>query len=215
MKKKKQEEGFILVLCLLVIVVLSIIGVTSVRNTTMELQIAGNDRVHKKTFYEAEGGAMLGIELLEQSFACLTGFNETNATLKLADLTGTPIRTYERDGDYVLWNNAYPTCSDLRDNNLADGAYPIVHLDPNNDGNPSDNLQETGYLYFGGETTLLAGGALQMAAGYEGKGKSAGQGGVAKLNHIYSKFQGLRNSETVILMGWRHLVGNEDFCNYD
>ena len=156
---------------------------------------------------------MLGVELLEQSFGCATGFKKTSGTL--ADLTGTPIRVYERDGDNVLWNNGFPVCSDIYDNNKADGAYPIANLDPDGNGDPSDNLQETGYLYYGSETHMLAGGALQMAAGYEGKGKGAGQGGVAKFNDIYSKFQGLRNSETVILMGWRHLVGNEGACTYD
>ena len=39
-----------------------------------------------------------------------------------------------------------------------------------------------------------------MAAGYEGKGKSAGQGGVAKIFEIYSQFLGLNNSEPSLLL---------------
>ena len=38
-----------------------------------------------------------------------------------------------------------------------------------------------------------------MAAGYEGKGKSAGQGGVAKIFEIYSQFLGLNNSEAIVV----------------
>ena len=201
--------------------VLTIIGIAATTNTQIELQIAGNDKVHKKTFYSAEAGAVLATEVLEQAFRCSTGFLETDATLKVADLEGT-IRVFEGDATspYILWNNHVfkdSTDGDY-DTNLhrpftdvgsiaqADVAYPVTNL---------ASGEETGYLYFGGETQMLPGGALQMAAGYEGRGKSAAQGGVSKLFDIYSMFHGLVNSETIILLGWRHLVGTEGDCNYD
>lgn len=203
----RNAEGFVLVAALLVMVVLSLIGIAATTNTSIELQIAGNDKVNKKTFYEAEAGAALGVELLEQSFNCVTGFQETDATNGWADLSGTPIRVYTRGGNNVLWNNSLIGTPEtvVNDPAQADAAYPVANLDP-----LGTDADETGYLYFGGETSMQAGGALQMTAGYEGKGKAAGQGGVTKLFDVYSMFRGLVNSETIILFGWSHLVGSED-----
>jgi hypothetical protein len=95
---------------------------------------------------------------------------------------------------------------------LADASYPVAKLGANND--PSDDEPETGYLYIGGFTEMLPGGALQMAAGYEGKGKGSAGGGVAKIIDIYSRFQGALNSQSTVLFGWRHLIGSEGSCNY-
>ena len=53
-----------------------------------------------------------------------------------------------------------------------------------------------------------------MASGYEGKGKSSAQGGVAKIYDIYSQFLGPKNSESIIVAGWRHLIGTEGKCKY-
>jgi Tfp pilus assembly protein PilX len=74
-KKDSREEGFVLVAALLVMLVLTILGIATTTNVSLELQIAGNDKVHKRTFYGAEGGAVLGSELLEQNLNCATGFS--------------------------------------------------------------------------------------------------------------------------------------------
>lgn len=206
----RGEQGFVLVTALLIMLVLTIIGIAVTNNTSIELQVSGNDKVHKKTFYEAEAGAMLATELLEQNLACATGFKAT--VPGLADIEGT-VRVQERGGNQLaFWTNTLMNATTLKnkfDNplNSYDAAYPLQ----------AGNLptQEVGYLYYGGQTSVLPGGALQMAAGYEGKGKSAAQGGVAKMFDIYSQYKGLVNSESVILFGWRHLVGSEGDCNYD
>ncbi len=75
-------------------------------------------------------------------------------------------------------------------------------------GDPQTNL------YIWGQTEMAPGGSLVMAAGYEGKGKSAAGGGVYILYDIFSQHLGLSDSESIIHFGWRHLVGNESSCNY-
>ncbi|MCF8069558.1 MAG: pilus assembly PilX N-terminal domain-containing protein [Desulfobacterales bacterium] len=203
-KHMENEKGFILITSLLIMLVLTIIGIATTTNTSIELQIAGNDKIHKKTFYEAEAGAVLGTEIVEQSFNCPTGFNKNNDPENAADLSGTLVRVYERNGNLLLQDNEAPT--DIGNIATADVAFPIANIASGID---------VGHLYVGGETQMLPGGALQMAAGYEGKGKAAGQGGVGKIVNIYSQFNGLSNSESIILFGWRHLVGTEGGCNYD
>lgn len=208
MKKLHQEEGFVLVTALLIMLVLTIIGIAATTNTSIELQIAGNDKVHKKTFYEAEGGGNLGTEIIEQAFSCPVGFGVDNTIdgIDVAELEGT-VRVYDRNNNLTLWRNPLPAYNCSTAPTTADAAYPIANLDATG--------IEVGYLQFGSETYMLPGGALQMAAGYEGKGKAAAQGGVAKMIDIYSQFRGLNHSESVILYGWRHVIGTEGACNYD
>lgn len=213
----QRENGFVLVTALLIMLVLSIIGIATTTNTSIELQIAGNDKVHKTTFYEAEGGIMTGIEVMEQAFNCSGGFTKTgsdphDATVDIADLPpktgGTPVvRAYNRGNNLAFWLNSYPPATKIGNPDQADFAYPISALNAN-------RTSEVAYIYTGGQTQMLQGGALQMAAGYEGKGKSSAQGGVTKFFDIYAQFNGKLNSEAIILIGWRHLVGSEGSCIY-
>lgn len=63
MKKNKKkicdvsnENGFVLVVGMMILVVLSIIGIAATRNTSIELQIAANEKNYKQSFYAAEAG---------------------------------------------------------------------------------------------------------------------------------------------------------------
>jgi len=67
-----NEDGSVLVIALLMLAFLSILGVSSTTTSTIEIQIAGNDRVFKQNFYKAEAGAME---------AALTLENETDTAL--------------------------------------------------------------------------------------------------------------------------------------
>jgi len=208
MKYVHDDRGFVLVLALMIMVALTFVGLMATNNMVIEKTIAINDRTHKKTFYDAEGAMSLGSELLEQSFSCLAGF--PNATLG-----GTIVNVK----DLTLWDNPLMDSDTIKakindpvNQNDVSFSFPAERLLPSN----------SNFLYYGGETNVLPGGALEMAAGYEGKGKSAAQGGVAKLYDIYSqstlhpslKTKGYEGAESIILLGWRHLVGTEGSCPY-
>jgi hypothetical protein len=55
-KGTKREEGFVLVLTMLFMLVLTLIGVSAVNTTTYENGISGNLRISKEAFYIAEAG---------------------------------------------------------------------------------------------------------------------------------------------------------------
>lgn len=55
---RNDEGGFILITTMLILVVLTFIGIAATRNSTVELQIAANDRTVKELFYDAESAAM-------------------------------------------------------------------------------------------------------------------------------------------------------------
>ncbi|MBW1720251.1 MAG: hypothetical protein JRJ43_11985 [Deltaproteobacteria bacterium] len=61
-------------------------------------------------------------------------------------------------------------------------------------------------LRIGGNPELSTGGAIQMAAGYEGIGKSSAGGGSCVVYDIWSQHIGRANSEAIILLQWRHVM---------
>jgi len=213
MKIKGNEEGFALVLALMFMVVLTIIGIAATTNTSLELQIAGNEKVHKKTFYAAEAGAVLSTEILEQNLNCVTGFvANVSPDAGLPSAADDQLRVYANaTNGLAFWLNQAPstgttggTCNVNPAHNV-DISFPVANF--------ASGIEKTD-VYVGGHAQMLPGGSLQMAAGYERKGKSAAGGGVARYYDIISRHNGLVNSESVILFGWRHLVGSESTCNY-
>jgi hypothetical protein len=54
--KKQSEQGSITVIALMILVVLTILGITISRTSTIDVQIAGNEIPFKQNFYVAEGG---------------------------------------------------------------------------------------------------------------------------------------------------------------
>ncbi len=81
-----NEEGSVLVITLLMLAFMSILGVSSTTTSTIEVQIAGNDRNFKQNFYKAEAGAMEAALTLEnETDTALT--NRTPIYLTLFDST--------------------------------------------------------------------------------------------------------------------------------
>ena len=55
-RQLRNEEGSVIVVALMILVVLTIIGISATDTTTVELQIATNDKFHKIAFYNADAG---------------------------------------------------------------------------------------------------------------------------------------------------------------
>ena len=71
-----NENGSPLVIVVLILVLLTVIGLSILNTTSVETQIAGHHRRHKITFYGADGGTEVASELLEQNLGCPTGFTD-------------------------------------------------------------------------------------------------------------------------------------------
>ncbi len=63
----KDEDGSVLVVALIILVVLTLLGIAVTTTTEIETQIAGNEKVHKETFYNAEAAAMQCAQVLEST----------------------------------------------------------------------------------------------------------------------------------------------------
>jgi hypothetical protein len=191
-----NSEGWVTVAALLLMTVLTIVGISSVSTSNIEVQIATNDKVHKMAFYAADGGCDLGTELLELNIACASGFANDDLVINnvtVADKDFWMQSDEPKDGS----NNVIAYPSDAEHDIQIDAAT-----------GPHTNLSVFGATAFG------VGGAIEMAAGYEGKGKGAAGGGVSLLYEIHSQHLGLAKSESVVAIQWRHNIGTEGTCMY-
>jgi len=193
MKEKQfmnKEDGSITVLALILLVLLTLLGIAATTTSSIEVQIAGNDDRHKKALYEADGGTEVGFEMLEQNIACPNGFN--TEPLIIGDVTVSTkdfwLTDHEPTGDYP-----------------SDAVRDIII---NRTAGAHTNLT----IY--GSTQLSTGSAIQMVAGYEGKGKGAASGGAHIICNVYSKHMGRDNSQSMVISQWRHMIGQEGACNY-
>jgi Tfp pilus assembly protein PilX len=61
----RGERGSVLVIALIMIVLLTIIGISASKTSEIEVMIAGNERVAKENFYVAEGSVRRAVMALE------------------------------------------------------------------------------------------------------------------------------------------------------
>ena len=62
----KNEDGSVLVLALIMLVLLTLIGISATTTSMIETKIAGNERVYKRNFYAAEAAVMQCAQNMEQ-----------------------------------------------------------------------------------------------------------------------------------------------------
>lgn len=74
--RRHAESGVVLVVCLLILLVLTLIGVTSTRSTTLQQRMAGNQYDRELAFQAAEAGLRAGERYLEAM--SLDAFDGTN-----------------------------------------------------------------------------------------------------------------------------------------
>lgn len=185
---RNHQDGLVTVAALLFLIVLTIMGTSAISTSNMEVQIATNDEIHKMTFYAADGGADLGTELVELNVACPTGFASDDLDIGEINIV---------DSDFWLQQTGTKKPSNT-DRDVRIG---------NDTGNHTN-------LSIFGQTAFGIGGAIEMAAAYEGRGKAAASGGVTLNYEIYSQHQGFANSESIIALHWQHVVGSEGACQY-
>lgn len=198
-----NERGFVLVASLMVLLILVIIGVSATTSTNIELQIAGNEKVHKQTFYRADGGTELGIRVAYENALCINsdGFTATSGGEAVL-------------GQVEVKDLTFASPSGVAAATPSDGSRDIVYYpDTASDSDVHTNIAVSG------QTMATAGSGLQMISGYEGLGKGAAAGGTHMLYDIIAQHRGINNSESVVAVQWRlsgHIINNASSsdCNF-
>lgn len=180
----QNERGSALIIALILLVVVTLAGVVSTQNSTTELKIATNDRQHKITFYDADGATELATELIEQNIE-QSGFDEsTLGEDNLIEVTKL---------DFAL--NEPDEATTPSDNN-RDFYIPSGYVGQE----PHTNFK------VGGEPKFGIGTGLEMAAAYEGRGKSVAQSGTKIIYDVATQRIGDQNSESVVRVQYRYVV---------
>jgi hypothetical protein len=172
----RNEEGTVLIVALLMLVLLTVIGISASTISNIELQVAGNEKSYKIAFFAADGGTEAGAELLEKNIE-LRAFPSQPYTLPGSTVT-------VADADF--WSQeTQPTT------NTASVGLPVGSVG----------------LRIWGNSQLSSGGAIQLIAGYEGKGKGAGGSGAYTVHNIQSMSSTANaTAGATVQILWRHMI---------
>lgn len=177
----RDDRGVALIVTMVILISLGLLGTIAVQSSVKETQLATSDKRYKDAFYGADGASELASELLEQNIETVTGF--TDSTI------GGNIKLIEKR----FWMNPESEATTPSDENRD------FYLAGVSATSPRTNIK------LGGRPTNTPGGAIQMAAGYEGRGKSASQGGTNLIYTINVQHIGRHDSESVVRIEWRHV----------
>lgn len=210
-KTIRNEDGFVMVVALMILVILTLIGTAGLETSSFEEQIAGNEWLAKQTFYKSDGGTEIGAEVLEYNFSCGEVKPSNLSRLKLqSDPNPSQIFHNKRSDWVAVDETTYPSTTN------RDLCWPSGFANLENPTSTematqcaSATSEQTNIKIFG-EIGLNPGSAIQMAAGYEGKGKSAAGLGASYVHDIHSQNRGVRGNEAIIRIQWQHMVGQED-----
>jgi Tfp pilus assembly protein PilX len=94
----KNEEGSAIVVAVMILMVVTIIGVSSTNTTTVELQIVRNDGIYKQNLYLAEAAAQEGIQRIWNVSRTDPFQLERKAPVWLNDIDMSNINNWDNDG---------------------------------------------------------------------------------------------------------------------
>lgn len=158
----KNEKGAVLITMLLLLMVITLIGVIAINVSTVDIQIAGNQRRVTTAFEGAEAGTDLAVPVIEGTLLdSILSPGAIPGAVYSGDI-GTEILNEQSDAELAAFN------ADITIANIGQGVSVSVDIDR---------------MY----PITLAGGSIEFAAGYEGIGAGAGGGGVAVLFKVTSQ----------------------------
>lgn len=122
----KGEDGSVLVIAMIMLALLTIIGISATTTSTIEVQIAANDRFYKLNLCQAEGAAMECIQRMENGGE---GMKEMVSTRDIWLIDG--IDNSNRSGVTVPGADTITDPENWRDTPLNDQTCEVGVLDPN------------------------------------------------------------------------------------
>jgi hypothetical protein len=173
------EEGSVLIIALLIMVLLTVVGLSVTATTDTDIQIAKNDQFHKTAFLNADSGVYTTPKFISTSIddgACPPETTPPFRYLVSSD------SFYRQVMGFDAWDGG------TRDLQLTFTSYP-VDVDVNRTGQQS-----------------IAGGGVEFASGAEGIGVGSA-GGVAIFFDVDSLGNGPKSSQSNVGAMYRKVVG--------
>ena len=108
LKARRRERGSIIIIALILLILVTLMGVSMTQTTSIELQVAGNERDYKQTFYLAEAAVMEAVQRMD---------NASKDQLTPAD------------ADALSW--VYSPTTNLEDKTVMAASGSVTAVDPN------------------------------------------------------------------------------------
>lgn len=217
-RAKRNENGFVMVASLLILLVLTLLGIAVNQNSETEWRIAMNDRLQKETFYRADAASELAAEVLEQSIACL-GFPNSDEGKVLVgyntDDPNDPYNVYIEPHEEGFWRYYAPDGVKMPNDQKGERqmVFPAVLVGGVFDRTRT-NARSHANINIGGNTRIASGAAIQMAAGYEGLGQGISMGGASLVYSInVRQVDPVNGGEAAVCVQYGHIMGTAGVCN--
>jgi len=140
----QRQDGFVLVLCMFMLALVSMIGIAAMLTSHTAVDVARNEKFEKLSFYQSETGLTIGAEIVEleggyDSIGDNTAYDD-NATIEVID-GDFLFEAKDNDNSTGEWNKykqADCICFQDADGNCVD---PNIDCDDN-----TPDIQITGFL---------------------------------------------------------------------
>ena len=112
----RNEDGTVLVLCLITLIVLTLIGVSTTTTSQLEVEISGNDKTAKEAFYAAEMALSVGETVVESILS--------RADLEEDTTPGRYTHLNLNEWQALVWDNTHSVVVDIVPSGLKVSAAP-------------------------------------------------------------------------------------------
>ncbi|MBE0502086.1 MAG: hypothetical protein IBX47_11680 [Desulfuromonadales bacterium] len=209
----ENEQGFILIITMLVLVVLTILCIGALDNSTFEVQIAANDRAGRVAFNLADGGVYAAGKLLGQTIESIDNISYDNLyyvnILDPNDTGYSPTIALDSDAVTTIPNAQVSVEGANRDlfnsrikgyvNPGGAGTYDFMLRDPNGQGDIYGRITER-------STKSVAGGGAEFGSGSSGVG-SGSSGSTAVTLDVDIDSYAARNTRAQLAVRYRKVLG--------
>ncbi|MCK5859047.1 MAG: hypothetical protein KAG72_06865 [Abyssibacter sp.] len=176
--RQDQQHGFVLISAAVLLVVLTLVAVTAMKGTSMELRMSGNEVSRMEVFDASEAPRVLTSELLDvhtfnRGWPVSMGGDVPNSLFDYDVPASLSVRDKDADnlpdGFYIGNTEANYSPAGLTADVVYSGSYSVA--------GQSAFIQKASVGVYKLRTAIAPGAGAAMVAGYEGTGKAAAAAG--------------------------------------
>lgn len=197
-----SEKGFVLIVTMLVLVVLTVLCIGALDSSTFEVQIAANDRLSRVAFNLADGGLYSAGKLISETiertsdpaYGAASGLLFVNIPAPMnSGLAPSP-------NAVDIYHQRVLGLTPLR-NVAADGPYDFMLSVPNGQGDIYTRIEARA-------TEVMAGGGAEFASGSAGVGTGSAAGVAITYDIDVDSYAGVnRNAQSQLAVRYRKVLG--------